>query len=222
MSEWWNNLMVGFPLLAKGGPVMLFLVFCSALVVAIFLERIWALLIRADKIVGNNFYNEFQELIRKNQLEKADFLCEHNKTSLARVLKAGLKHINDSFELIKEALEEAGKREVNRLSRYLALLATLANVSLLLGLLGTVTGMIRLFGVISAQGPGNPGALAGGIAEALLTTAGGLVIAIPTRLIHHYFSARVNQLAGVLEERSSEFLSESKKYQLRQSRGDKE
>ena len=105
MYEWWNNLMADFPILAKGGPVMLFLVICSALVVAIFLERIWVLLFRANKILGNSFYNEFQELIKKNELEKANFLCEHSQTRLARVFKAGLKHLGDGFEVVKEVLE---------------------------------------------------------------------------------------------------------------------
>ncbi len=211
MYEWWMKVASPFPLLAKGGPVMLPLVLCSSLVLAITIERFWVLLVRVKRILPRGLFEEVETLLEKGELEKAHWVTERSNTSLGRILDTGIHNQSAPRDILKENLEEAGRREMDGMSRYLGLLGTLANVSLLLGLLGTVTGMIRLFGVISEQGPGNPAALASGIAEALITTAAGLIIAIPTRLAHHYYSSRINRLAGMLEEKANEFLTLSGK-----------
>jgi len=217
MYEWWYRVAAPFPILAKGGPVMLPIVLCSSMVVAIALERLWVLLFRVKRIIPPGLFEELKLLLEKGEMEKARWLIERSHTSLGRILDTGIKNQGAARDILKESLEEAGRRESDWMSRYLGLLATLANVSLLLGLLGTVTGMIRLFGVISEQGPGNPTALASGIAEALITTAAGLIIAIPTRLIHHYFSSRINHLVGLLEEKAGEFLNLSGKIGKRET-----
>jgi len=220
MYEWWYHITARFPLLAKGGPVMLPIILCSSLVVAITIERFWTLLIRVKKILPPGLFDEFKSLLEKGEFEKAKWITERSNTSLGRILHTGMQNQNAPRDVLKESLEEAGRKEASRMNRYIPLLATLASVSTLLGLLGTVTGMIRLFGVISAQGPGNPSALASGIAEALLTTAAGLIIAIPTRLIYHYFQARVHFLAGELEEKATEFLTmASKSFTKEQEQG---
>jgi len=158
------------------------------------------------KILGAG--NSEQKNHSWGKIEQAQKLCQEDSSSLARILQAGFKQLGREREIIKESLEDAGRKEAGWLSRYLNLLATLGDISLLLGLLGTVAGMIKLFGVISEQGPGNPSALAGGIAEALLTTAAGLTVAIPARLAYRYFSSRVSALAEALEEQADEFLNQ--------------
>jgi len=204
----WNNFASHFPLLAKGGPIMLVIVVCSALVVAVIIERFWALVVRSKEIVNPELFNQVVSSLKEGKTEPALALCQSQASSLARIFQAGIRHCQLERGAIREAMEDAGRREAESIGKYLNLLATLADVSLLLGLLGTVSGMIKLFGVISEQGPGNPSALAGGIAEALLTTAAGLCVAIPARLAYRYFSSRVARLVGALEDYASEFLDE--------------
>ena len=206
--DFWGSLMSHFPLLAKGGPVMLVIIICSALVVAVVVERFWVLVIQSKKIIPPGFLEKILSFLAQGKIEQAQKLCQEDSSSLARILQAGFKQLGREREIIKESLEDAGRKEAGWLSRYLNLLATLGDISLLLGLLGTVAGMIKLFGVISEQGPGNPSALAGGIAEALLTTAAGLTVAIPARLAYRYFSSRVSALAEALEEQADEFLNQ--------------
>jgi len=209
----WSIIAEHFPLLAKGGPVMLVIIICSALVVAVVVERFWVLVIQSKKIIPPGFLEKILSFLTRGKIEQAQKLCQEDSSSLARILQAGFKQLGREREVVKESLEDAGRKEASWLSRYLNLLATLGDISLLLGLLGTVAGMIKLFGVISEQGPGNPSALAGGIAEALLTTAAGLTVAIPARLAYRYFSSRVSFLAEELENQANEFLDRLEEFQ---------
>ena len=127
-------------------------------------------------------------------------------SSLARILQAGIKKKDREKTEIKEAIQDAGSSEVPYLERHLRILGTIITVSPLLGLLGTVMGMIKAFNVISVQGVGQPGALAGGIAEALITTAVGLSIAIPSLVLYNYFTHRTDRLIRKLENASTDFL----------------
>jgi len=135
-------------------------------------------------------------------------LCEQYPTALSRVLKAGLLKHNQDRETIQGTLDKAGKNEVPNLEKYLGILATIASISPLLGLLGTVSGMIKVFIEIeNAGGLVNPSILAGGIWEALLTTAFGLSIAIPTLVAYNFFTSHVNTLISDMEDASLELLT---------------
>ena len=119
---------------------------------------------------------------------------------LGRILAAGIINRRHSREIMKETIEEVGRQVVHELERYLNTLGTIASISPLLGLLGTVIGMIKVFSAITLVGVGNPGVLAGGISEALITTATGLSVAIPSLMFHRYLSGRVDRLVVIMEE----------------------
>jgi biopolymer transport protein ExbB len=121
---------------------------------------------------------------------------------MTNITLAALANFNKGREEIREAIEDAGRHEVPHLERYLTWLSTIASVAPLLGLLGTVMGMIKVFNVISTQGPGNPNALAGGISEALLTTAAGLTVAIPSFVLYNYFVNKADKLIIEIEKNS--------------------
>ncbi len=179
---------------------MIFIVLCSVVALAIICERIWALLIRGKRIVPSDLLIEVRNRVERGDINEARLACEKSPSSLGRILLSGLRAAGEAREVIREVLEDRGRREAADLNRYLNVLSTIAGVAPLLGLLGTVTGMINLFGVISAEGPGNPAQMATGIAEALITTASGLTVAIPAYVAYKYFAARVERLVGEMEE----------------------
>lgn len=195
-------------MLIKGGWLMIPLGICSILAVAIIIEKLITFKLmekhtekfkkRALKILesGNN----------DRKIDKIIALCEMTPSSLSRILEAGIRRLGEEKGEIKEAIEDAGSLEVPYIERHLRILGTIVTVSPLLGLLGTIMGMIKAFNVISIQGVGNPGALAGGISEALITTAVGLSIAIPSLVFYNYFAHRAERLVRTLERSSSDFL----------------
>lgn len=187
-----------YELFLKGGLLMYPIAFCSIVALGIFLERLWAL--RKGKVVPRGFLIEVIDLVAKGKLTEAMTLCKRTDASVAHVLYAGLSHYGKRREAIKERMEEVGRREVANLERYINVVGTIAGVAPLLGLLGTVSGMIKSFNVIALQGVAEPGALAGGISEALLTTAAGLIVAIPSFVMHRYLRNRVHSLALEMEE----------------------
>ena len=194
-------------ILIKGGWLMIPLGICSILALAIIIERFISLGMierRADRFI--EAMRAILESEDDRKLDKITALCEMTPSPLARILQAGIKRKDRSKEEIKEAIEDAGHLEVPSLEKNLRILGTVVTVSPLLGLLGTVMGMIKAFNVIAAQGVGQPGALAGGIAEALITTAVGLSIAIPGLIFYNYFTHRTDRLVRKLENASSEFL----------------
>jgi len=149
-----------------------------------------------------------RSLVREGKLSEAEVLCQENASSLANIVGAALKESDKSRGEIKEIVNEVGRRGVATLERYVEFLGTIAAVEPLMGLLGTVTGLIRAFQRVEAladKGGGvNPGALAAGIWEALITTAAGLVVAIPAYLGYRYLQARVTSLVVEMEEDSME------------------
>lgn len=194
-------------LFQRGGPVMVPILALSVVALCVFLERLYSL--RKKNVVPE----EFRELCRKklsNGLQdETRILCEGNRSALSAVLAAGLKHKGRSRAEIKEAFEEAGQFEVAYFGRFIELLGTLASVGPLLGLLGTVTGMIEVFRAVVADagaGPINPVSLADGIWGALLTTAAGLTAAIPAFLGYKYLLSRLDRLTIELEEAALEML----------------
>ena len=188
--------------ITKGGVFMYPIIACSILSLAIFLEKLWSL--RRKKNVPLDFLQEIEQLLQENNSAKALSLCNTNLSSIARIFSAGMKHYGKKREVIKERVEEVGRREASLLERYIDALATIASVSTLLGLLGTIAGMIKIFSVISSQSVVNPSTLAGGISEALYTTAAGLTVAIPTLIFYRYVSSKSRELVLEMEECSTQ------------------
>lgn len=184
----------------KGGIFMYPILLCSVTALAIFLERFFHL--RRNKVVPLAFVEEVESLIRREKIPEALMLCQSNGSSIARILSAGLKNAGKPRETIKEFLEEVGRQESAFLERFVEALGTIAGVSTLLGLLGTVSGMIKIFSVISTQSVVNPGSLAGGISEALITTYAGLTVAIPTLVMYKYLQGKANALILEMEGHS--------------------
>lgn len=182
----------------KGGWMMLPLLVVSVLAVAIILERLYNL--RAGRMVPGHLVPAIEADVRHGELEKALQRAEDDGSPLGVVLASGLRNSGLAREVIKESIEETGRHVVADMGRYLTLLGTIAAVSPLLGLLGTVIGMIRVFAVITARGVGDPTVLSGGISEALLTTAVGLAIAIPALAMHRYFNAKLDRLVVDMEQ----------------------
>ncbi len=181
-----------------GGWLMWPILACSVVAMAIILERLWSL--RRRRVMPPGLMEQVWQWQRAQALTPERIQALAQGSPLGRLLSAGLVNRNHSREVMKEAINDVGRQVVANLERYLNTLGTIASVSPLLGLLGTVFGMIDIFTVIIDAGVGNPGVLAGGISEALLTTAAGLTVAIPSLMFHRYFNGRVNQFALAMEE----------------------
>ncbi len=187
-------------LIVKGGIFMYPIIFCSIVALAVFLERLWVL--RRKNIIPEDFIRKVEDLIKKQKLSEAVFLCQSDMSSIAKIFLAGLRNTGKGMWLVKEAIEERGSREATVLEKNVGILNTIANLTPLLGLLGTVSGMIKTFNAISVQGIGNPAPLAGGIAEALITTAAGLCVAIPTLVCYRFIKDKAASLIFEMEENS--------------------
>jgi biopolymer transport protein ExbB len=185
-------------LFQMGGALMYPILICSIIALAIFLDRVWTY--QSLKRSSAPLFNEVVRLVRAGQCEQALQLCQQQGTPMGRILQVPLRHQGASRAHLKTLAEEVGHRETAALERYLGLLGTIATISPLLGLLGTVLGMIRAFTVIASEGVGTPATLGGGISEALLTTAAGLSVAVPTILLHKYLSSRVDNSILEMEE----------------------
>ena len=191
-------------LFIKGGPVMYPILFFSILSLAIIIERLISL--RRGRIIRPETLFRVQDLIRIERIADIIELCQKNSSPMSRIVLAAIKNINQPKAEIKEAVSEAGRQEVRVLERHLATLGTIVSIAPLLGLLGTVTGMIRAFYTIALRGVGEPTALATGISEALLTTAAGLTVAIPSQLFYNYFINKVDSLTLDMEQNSLDIL----------------
>ena len=190
--------------LMRGGLLMIPIVFCSVLALGIVIERFFNL--RASRIIRTDVMEEVESMLREKRISDASMTLRRTSSALSRILLVAiLNHEKDRAE-IKELIEDAGRQEIPVLERYLNLLGTLAGITPLLGLLGTVTGMIRVFEVISAAGVGHPNALAGGISEALITTAAGLTVAIPALVFHSYFVNKADGMVLEMEKHSLRLL----------------
>lgn len=201
-----------YEFLAKGGIMMIPILLSSVIALTLFLERLWAL--QRNHVIPARFVQIVTDLIKKRRFEQAQALCEGNDSSIAAVLAAGLRHAGKERATIKEVMEEAGRREAASLERGVGAIGAIANTAPLLGLLGTVLGMIRVFQQVvnqvgtSGSGVVNAGALANGIWEALVSTAAGLSVAIPTFLLFKYLTSRVDRLLDEMEEHSLELAEE--------------
>jgi biopolymer transport protein ExbB len=189
----------------KGGPVMAPLLLCSVISLTIIVER--GLSLRRNRILRYDILQRIEELLRDRKIPEASTLCKRYPSSMTRILLAAILNHDKNRQEIKEIIEDAGRQEVPVLERYLTILGTIASIAVLLGLLGTVTGMIRTFNAIAALGYGHPEALAGGISEALVATATGLTIAIPTLVLYNFFTSKVDSLVVEMEKNSLRILS---------------
>ena len=189
-----------YELFLKGGILMYPIAFCSIIAVGIFLERMWVL--RRGRVLPRDFLIEVEDLVMRRKRSEAITLCKRNNSSIAHVIRVGIENYGKKRDVIKEKIEEVGRREAASLERYINVIGTIAGISPLLGLLGTVSGMIKSFNIISLQGVADPASLAGGISEALITTAAGLVVAIPTFVIYRYLMNKADSLILEMEENS--------------------
>ena len=196
-------------IIQKGGPVMYPIILCSILALAIVIERVYHLY--KAKIDTKDFMNNVEITVKRNRIAEAIKICDKTPGPIAHIVKAGIMKHDRSRQEIRESIDDAGHQEVPRLEKNLSLLATIAHVSPLLGLLGTVTGMVRAFQVIQEKSasfnPVSPGDLAGGIWQALLTTVAGLIVAIPTVVAYNYLVNRVDEFVLEMERSVTEVIN---------------
>lgn len=182
----------------KGGPVMWPILILSIIGFAVMIER--ALVLRKARINVNEFLAKIRKALMVNRsLRDAVKICEQFQGPVASVMKAGLLKYGQPKEDVEKTIENAAMYETTRLERGLAVLATAANIEPMLGFLGTVTGMINSFDALAKSGLSNPGLVAAGISEALITTAAGLIIAIPMQLAYNYYTSRINKFVRDVE-----------------------
>jgi biopolymer transport protein ExbB len=198
-----------YKFLVLGGWVMIPICAISVLALALFLERLWSL--RRSRVLPTGLVERVLFLVRAGKTSEALVVCEQNGSAMALIIAAGLLRIGRLPADLKEAIEERGRLEAGRLDRFVEGLGTIAAIAPLLGLLGTVLGMVDLFRVVEEQTKTgsigvSPGMMAAGIWKALITTVGGLTVAIPTYAGYKYLMARVNRLILDMEERAVEFV----------------
>jgi len=192
-------------IVVKGGIMMIPIVLCSIIALAILIERLISL--KRIQINTRTFVLQVKNMLLRNRIEEAMMLCKETPGPIAAITKAGLVKHNRPRQEIKDAVESAAKTQIYHLEKYLGVLGTVAAVAPLIGFLGTVTGMIRAFMEIQARG-GNvdAGVLAGGIWEALITTAAGLTVGIPALIFYNWLQAKVERHVFEMGESSTELL----------------
>jgi biopolymer transport protein ExbB len=188
----------------QGGLIIAVIGAASLVALAVFLARMWEL--RRSRVVPRRLVIQVRDLVLREEVAEALTLCRMDDSPLARVFLAGLRHRGKPRDVVKEFLLEVGRHQGILLQRGLRVLETVAVVSPLLGLLGTVWGMIDVFQAIEVHGVGDAGALAGGIGTALYTTLAGLLVAIPVRIGHSAVTSRVDQLTLEMEEQALDLL----------------
>ena len=187
-----------FELIKSGGWLMLPIILCSVAAMAIIGERFWSL--RKNKILPPELVPQIWKLSREDKLDAATLRSLKLSSPLGAILAAGLANSRHGREIMRTSIEEVGRQVVHELERFLNTLGTIASITPLLGLLGTVVGMIKVFSAIMMHGVGDPAVLAGGISEALITTAAGLTVAIPSLIFHRYFERLVDEYVLNMEE----------------------
>mgnify|MGYP005843036353 FL=1 len=187
-----------FELLKAGGILMVPILACSIIALAIILERFYTL--RPSRVTPQQTVNELWRWIKKKELNARKLKALQGSSPLGRILAGGLMNAKHGREIMKESIEHEASQVIHDLERFLNPLGTIATIAPLLGLLGTVIGMIKVFAEIQLAGVGNAGNLAGGISEALITTASGLSVAIPALICHRYFIRRVDELVVGMEQ----------------------
>jgi biopolymer transport protein ExbB len=187
-----------FEIIKSGGWMMFPIILSSVIAMAIIVERFWSL--QRKKILPPELLSQVRKLYIDNKLDDATLRKLRVSSPLGYVLAAGLANSLQHRGVIKDCMEEAGRKVAHDLERYLNALGTIAAVGPLLGLLGTVFGMIEIFSSLMKHGAGDPASLAGGISVALITTAAGLTVAIPSLIFHRYFERLVDEYVVSMEE----------------------
>lgn len=187
-----------FEFLRAGGWLMIPIGLCSVAALAICVERFWTL--NTTRVAPPNLLAQVWGWIKNNQLDAAKMKQLRQSSPLGNILATGLSNSRHGRDVMKESIEEAAGHVVHDLERYIDTLGTIAMITPLLGLLGTVIGMIKVFSQIMVQGAGNANALAGGISEALITTAAGLCVAIPAMIMYRYFNRRIDGIVVNMEQ----------------------
>ncbi len=185
----------------SGGWLMLPIIICSIIAAAIIIERLWTL--QQSRVLPRNLTRQVWDWVNKNQLSPQQIKSLHEGSPLGEILAAALSHRKIDREAMKERIEDTGRHVVHELERYLNTLGTIAAISPLLGLLGTVIGMVKVFAAITTNGVGDPSVLAGGISEALITTAAGLSVAIPALIGYRYLRGRIDALVVQMEKEAT-------------------
>ena len=193
-------------MIQKGGPMMYLIILSSILALGVVIERVYTL--NKARVDADKFIDGIIGVLKMNKIIEAVEMCNNTPGPVAHIIKAGILKHDRSRPEIKEAIEEAAELEIPILGRHLPILATIAHIAPLLGLLGTVTGMIKSFQVIqmkaAAMAPVNPGDLAGGIWEALLATLAGLSVAIPTYVAYNYLISQVDGFIYDMEKSATD------------------
>lgn len=193
-----------FELIKAGGWLMLPIIASSVIAMAITVERLWMLRLR--RVLPRHLVPQVWNWVRNHQIDGTKLAALRMGSPLGRILAAGLVNLQHDRNVMKEAIEDAGRHVVLELERYLNTLGTIAAITPLLGLLGTVVGMIDVFNAIITQGVGNPSALADGISKALITTAAGLAVAIPSLIVYRYFRGKVDMLVVRMEQEATKMV----------------
>lgn len=185
----------------SGGIAMYPILFCSIAAVTVFFERLWTL--RRSRLIPHGFVKTFRDHLVQGRLEDSVELCaRHSSSPLARITQAALAHRKQGADMIRFMVSEVGGQEAVHLERYQSVLGTVAYICPLLGLFGTVSGMIKAFDVISQHTVVDPPMLAAGISEALVTTLAGLAVAIPAVVMDRYVQSRAERISLELEKKS--------------------
>lgn len=191
-------------LVQAGGWLMLPILLSSIIAAGIIAERLWFL--QRDRVIPAQLVTQVRQRIDADQVDPSFVAALRDSSPLGRVLAAGLANRYQPREVVKESIEDTGRHVVHELERYLNSLGTIAAIAPLLGLLGTVIGMVKVFAAITVHGVGNPGVLAGGISEALITTAAGLSVAIPALIGYRYLRGRVEELVVFMEQEAMQLI----------------
>jgi len=187
-----------YELVQAGGWLMVPILLCSVLALAIITERLWTL--RQKKVIPTKLVTGIWNLLNNDALTEGHIVEIEKGSPLGRVLAAGLINRHLSRQQVRESIEETGRFVVHEMERFLNTLGTISTITPLLGLLGTVIGMIKVFTAITTIGVGDPGQLAGGISEALITTAAGLTVAIPSLIFHRHLKRKIDELVVGMEQ----------------------
>ena len=188
-----------FDTLLRGGFMMVPILMGSLLALTIIIERFWVL--QRDKVFPESFLRRMEEMVKDKKISEALGACRENESTVARILTAGLDNTGRPRQEIQEALQLAGRQETGVMSRWVGALGAIAALEPLMGLLGTVLGLIEAFREVEKlKVVGNPSVVAAGVWQALITTAAGLMIAIPTYAFYRYFRARVGKLVMEMEQ----------------------
>lgn len=193
-----------YEIVKAGGIMMVPILFSSVLAIAIIVERLWTL--QHDKVLPKALFEKVWQWVEANQLEDRHLVALEQNSPLGKVLAAGLANRHRSREIMREAIEDTGRHVAHELERFLNALGIIAGMSPLMGLLGTVFGMIRTFNAITTTGIGNPATLASGIAEALVATAAGLTVAIPSLVGYRWLRRYIDTLMVDMEKEATKLV----------------